>query len=111
MFWEKFVTRVYRILGKYIRARQRDGAMIDVEPLVVVRAFVGMIIHHSLNNNLWDRTQQLLRISNQVAAREFTRILLHGVCAPTKKGLKPARNGRPARRSVNTKSQGKSTKK
>jgi len=79
MFWEKFVKRVYRTLRQYIRERQRDGAMKNVEPLVVVRAFIGMIIHHSLNNNLWDRQQQLLKISNQAAAREFTNILLHGV--------------------------------
>ena len=81
MFWEKFVKRVYRTLRNYIRERQRDGAMRNVEPLVVVRAFVGMIIHHSLNNNLWDRKQQLLKISNQAAAREFTNILLHGVAS------------------------------
>ena len=79
MFWEKFVKRVYRILGKYIRERQREGAMINIEPLVIVRAFVGMIIHHSLNNNLWDRQRQLLKVSNETAAREFTSILLHGV--------------------------------
>jgi AcrR family transcriptional regulator len=79
MFWEKFVKRVYRTLRSYIRERQRDGAMQNIEPLVVVRAFIGMIIHHSLNNNLWDRQQQLLKISNQAAAREFTNILLHGV--------------------------------
>jgi AcrR family transcriptional regulator len=79
MFWEKFVTRVYRVLGAYIRERQRDGAIFDVEPLVIVRAFVGMVIHHSLNNNLWDRKRMLLKISNQVAAREFANILMHGV--------------------------------
>ena len=79
MFWEKFVKRVYRTLRAYIRERQREGAMRGVEPLVVVRAFIGMIIHHSLNNNLWDRKQQLLKISNKAAAREFTEILLHGV--------------------------------
>jgi AcrR family transcriptional regulator len=79
MFWEKFVKRVYRSLSGYIRQRQRDGAMVDIEPLVVVRAFVGMIIHHSLNNNLWDREGLLLKISNEAAAREFTNILLEGV--------------------------------
>lgn len=79
MFWEKFVRRVYRSLGGYIRQRQRDGAMQNLDPLVIVRAFIGMIIHHSLNNNLWDRKQQLLKISNKAAAREFTDILLHGV--------------------------------
>src|SRR2546430_6861241 len=81
MFWEKFVRRVYRSLRSYIRQRQRDGAIKQVEPLVIVRAFVGMIIHHSLNNNLWDREQQLLKISNQAAARAFTEILLNGVAA------------------------------
>ena len=90
MFWEKFVKRVYRTLRSYIRERQREGAMKNVEPLVVVRAFVGMIIHHSLNNNLWDRKQQLLKISNQAAAREFTNILLHGVASTP-----PSGGGRP----------------
>ena len=85
MFWEKFVTRVYRILGTYIRQRQRDGAMIQIEPLVIVRAFVGMVIHHSLNNNLWDRKRSLLKISNQAAAREFTNILLRGVTTTTRR--------------------------
>ena len=63
----------------YIRERQRDGAFIEIEPRVVVRAFIGMIVHHSLVNNLWDRQHRLLRISNQKAAREFTNILLHGI--------------------------------
>lgn len=79
MFWEKFVLRVYQFLGGYIRGRQRDGAFNDVEPKIAVRAFIGMIVHHSLNNNLWDRERRLLRISNQKAAREFTTILLHGI--------------------------------
>jgi AcrR family transcriptional regulator len=85
MFWEKFVTRVYRILGAYIRERQRDGAIVDVEPLVIVRAFVGMVIHHSLNNNLWDRKRSLLKISNEVAAREFANILLDGVATGSRR--------------------------
>jgi AcrR family transcriptional regulator len=79
MFWEKFVRRIYRSLGGYIRQRQRDGAIIEIEPAIVVRAFIGMVMHHSLNNNLWDRKQSLLKVSNQTAAREFTSILLRGV--------------------------------
>ena len=87
MFWEKFVKRVYRTLRAYIRERQREGALKKVEPLVIVRAFIGMIIHHSLNNNLWDRQRQLLKISNQAAARQFTNILLNGVAvAPLVQG-------------------------
>jgi AcrR family transcriptional regulator len=84
MFWEKFVRRVYAFLGDYIRQRQRDGAMIQIEPPIIVRAFIGMVIHHSLNNNLWDRKRRLLKISNKDAARRFTEILLGGVTTRTK---------------------------
>ena len=79
MFFEKFVRRVYEFLGDYIRERQRDGAMIDIDPAIVVRAFIGMIIHHSLNNNLWDPQRHLLNLSNETAAQSFTEILLNGI--------------------------------
>jgi AcrR family transcriptional regulator len=88
MFWDKFVRRVYRSLGSYIRQRQIEGAIVDVEPAVVVRAFIGMVMHHSLNNNLWDHKQSLLRISNEVAAREFANILLHGVASAGARGAR-----------------------
>src|SRR4030095_12300694 len=48
MFFEKFLRRVYQLLGAYITERQRDGAMVKVDPPIIVRAFIGMIIHHSL---------------------------------------------------------------
>lgn len=79
MFFEKFLRRVYELLGGYIAERQRDGAMIKVDPAIIVRAFIGMIIHHSLNNNLWDPERRLLNISNRQAAKQFTDILLNGI--------------------------------
>jgi len=79
MFFEKFIRRVYELLGSYITERQRDGAMVKMDPLIVVRSFIGMIIHHSLNNNLWDPKRRLLKISNRDAARHFTDILLNGI--------------------------------
>jgi hypothetical protein len=50
-----------------------------MEPALIVRAFVGMIIHHSLNNNLWDPERRLLDVSNEDAAKFFTDILLTGI--------------------------------
>ncbi len=79
MFFEKFVRRVYELLGDYVAERQRDGAMIAMDPAIIVRAFIGMIIHHSLNNNLWDPQRRLLKISNQEAAKQFSDILLNGI--------------------------------
>ena len=79
MFFDRFVSRMYEFIGSYIRKRQNDGAMRSVEPRVVVRAFLGMLIHHSLNNILWDKSRRLLNISNEEAAHEFVMILLNGV--------------------------------
>ena len=95
MFWERNVRPLYEYLGGYIRQRQRDGAMIKIEPFVVVRAFVGMIIHHSLNNNLWDQKRSLLNISNEEAARSFAKILLSGIIK-TRTSEPVERNGRKA---------------
>lgn len=79
MFFDQFLTPLYEFLGSYIRRRQEDGVMRRGEPKVFVRAFLGMIIHHSLNNILWDKNRRLLNISNEEAARSFTEILLGGV--------------------------------
>jgi AcrR family transcriptional regulator len=79
MFFEKFIRRVYELLGDYIAERQRDGAMVKMDPPVAVRCFIGMIVHHSLNNNLWDPNRRLLKISNEDAARHFADVLLNGI--------------------------------
>jgi AcrR family transcriptional regulator len=81
MFWDRNVRGMYDFLGSYIRERQREGAMRDVEPAIAVRGFLGMVIHHSLNNILWDTRRLLLDISNERAAAEFTEILLRGIAA------------------------------
>jgi hypothetical protein len=44
-----------------------------------------MVMHHSLNNNLWDPQRRLLNISNEEAARHFTNILLDGIASDSVK--------------------------
>ncbi len=109
MFWDRNVRQMYEFLGGYIRARQRDGALRDVDPTVVVRALSGMIIHHSLNNTLWDKSRRLLDITNEHAAREFTEILLRGVAAPTKTDA--LRHGTLSKRAVGSVTAARRTKK
>jgi AcrR family transcriptional regulator len=92
-FWDRNVRVLYESLGGYIRERQREGAFRDVNPLVVVRAFTGAIIHHSLNNTLWDKdpSRRILNIPNDEAARAFTDLLLRGINAdPEAKAAKRA---------------------
>lgn len=78
-FFNEFVSRVYDFIGEYVARRQTDGAMREVDPRLVVRAFLGMLIHHSLNNILWDKKKTLMNVTNEEAARNFTEILLRGI--------------------------------
>ena len=78
-FFGEFISQIYGFIGEYIRERQADGAMRQVDPRIVVRAFLGMLIHHSLNNILWDKQRRLLDISNEEAAKNFAEIVLRGV--------------------------------
>ena len=78
-FFEKMVLAVYGFVGEYIRERQADGAFREIEPRIIARSFLGTIIHHSMNNLLWDRRQKILAISNEEAAREFAELLLNGI--------------------------------
>ena len=80
-FFGEFVARIYGFIGGYIEERQRDGALREFEPKVAVRAFMGMMIHHSLNNILWDKQRNILDITNEEAAKNFAEILLKGIRA------------------------------
>lgn len=40
---------------------------------------LGMLIHHSLNNLLWDKNRMIIDITNQEAAKNFAEILLNGI--------------------------------
>jgi TetR/AcrR family transcriptional regulator len=79
MFFDKYVRVLYEKIGGYIAQRQKDGAFREIDPNIVVRAFSGMFIHHSLSNLLIDQDQTLLKISNEDAAKEFATILINGI--------------------------------
>lgn len=79
MFINESIVPTYEVLSFYISQRQRDGVFRNMNPKLVVRALVGMMVHHSLFNTLWDKQGRLLKISNDDAARGFTEILLNGV--------------------------------
>lgn len=78
-FFNEFVAKVYEFIGGYIAQRQRDGVFRKMDPRIAVRAFLGMLIHHSLNNILWDKKRKLLDVSNEEAAKNFAEILVRGL--------------------------------
>ena len=78
-FFGEFITEIYDFLGKYIKRRQKAGVFRNIDPRIVVRSFLGMMIHHSLNNILWDKKRKILDITNEEAAKNFAEILLKGI--------------------------------
>jgi AcrR family transcriptional regulator len=80
-FFQEFVAEVYAFIGGYIESRQKDGAFRQLDPRIAVRSFLGMMIHHSLNNILWDKKRRLIDISDEDAARSFAEILVNGIRA------------------------------
>lgn len=77
-FFGEFVGEIYKFLGSYVESRQKDGAFRKIDPRIIVRSFLGMLIHHSLNNILWDKKRLILDISNETAARSFAEMILCG---------------------------------
>lgn len=80
-FFHDFVSQVYAYIGGYIATRQSEGAFRPIDPRIAVRSFLGMMIHHSLNNILWDKKRKLLDITNEEAAKNFAEILVNGLRA------------------------------
>jgi AcrR family transcriptional regulator len=78
-FWNAKVVPAFESLGNFIRKGQEEGVFRPMDPQIVVRSFIGMIVHQSLVNNIWDPEQKLLNISDEDVAKEFTRILLNGI--------------------------------
>lgn len=80
-FFHDFIERVYEFIGGYVAQRQKDKVFRKIDPRIVVRSFLGMLIHHSLNNILWDKKRSILNISTEEAAKNFAEILLNGIRA------------------------------
>ena len=53
MFFRKQHRLFYDYLSSYIARRIRDGAFRPVDPLVVARAFMGMVTHHRLLHEIF----------------------------------------------------------
>jgi AcrR family transcriptional regulator len=81
MFWNKNVREMAQFICSYIGARQKAGALREMEPMIAGRAFIGMIVYHSLVTMLFDKSRTLLDMRGARAAREFTEIFLKGVGA------------------------------
>jgi AcrR family transcriptional regulator len=81
LFMETQVRPAYEWLGNYIARRTADNAFKKNDPVVLVRAFLGMVSHHSLIRVIFK--DPFLQKTNKEMAREFAQLFLRGVLRPT----------------------------
>ncbi|HET9530283.1 MAG TPA: TetR/AcrR family transcriptional regulator [Blastocatellia bacterium] len=84
IFFEKHVKPINEFLYGYVAGRQRAGDFREGNPKAIVRAFIGMVIHHVLSTRLFDF--ESTRISDEEALETFTQLFLDGLrIAPASK--------------------------
>jgi AcrR family transcriptional regulator len=77
LFMETQVRPVYEWLGNYIARRMTEKMFRKTDPMILVRAFLGMVSHHSLIRIIYK--DPLLRKTNKEMAREFSQVFLQGI--------------------------------
>lgn len=77
LFMQTQVRPIYQLLSEYISQRIKDKAFRKGDPLVLVRAFLGMVSHHSLIQVIFG--DPFLQKSNREIAGEFAHVYLQGV--------------------------------
>jgi AcrR family transcriptional regulator len=83
MFFRNQHRMFYDYLSGYIARRIREGAFRPVDPLVVARAFMGMVTHHRLLHEIF-RVPLHCTPEDSVAA--YVTLFLDGIRAKTKRG-------------------------
>jgi TetR/AcrR family transcriptional regulator len=78
-FIEKHVEPINEFLYRHIIDRQQSGAFRAGNPKAIVRAFIGMIIHHVQTTRLFDYYSS--RVSDEEAVETFIRLFLDGLRA------------------------------
>jgi AcrR family transcriptional regulator len=52
-FFQTYVVEYYELVAEYIRRRIEEGAFRAVNPLLAARGFVGMVVYHSLIQEIY----------------------------------------------------------
>ncbi|MBA2564583.1 MAG: TetR/AcrR family transcriptional regulator, partial [Gemmatimonadetes bacterium] len=81
MFFRAQVRETADLLRSYVEEQQRAGAFRACEPRLVVRAFIGMLVHHLLHQEVFG-VRELGVYTPEEAAPVFLSIFLDGVARP-----------------------------
>jgi AcrR family transcriptional regulator len=78
IFFENHATERTRLLSRYIRQRIKEKAFRNVPPLVAARAFIGMVIHYVLAEEIYGM-KSLSRFSQKKVVDTLVDAFLNGL--------------------------------
>lgn len=79
-FFQNHVAERYEVLADHIRTRIRQGRFRKVDPLVAARGFLGMVIYHSLIQEIFG-AKKYQRFDPRSVGKTFADIWLRGMAA------------------------------
>lgn len=83
MIFRNHISRTHTQLADYVKRRIADGAFRRVNPMLAVRAFLGMIINQVMHRKFFERYgNESSNISNRQAAEKFAELFLAGIKNP-----------------------------
>ena len=78
IFFESRVRRLHEFLSSYIQKRIEEGRFRPVDPLIVARGFIGMVVHYLLIHEVF-RVKRPPRSSPEEVVELFVSIFLKGI--------------------------------
>lgn len=78
IFFRERIRTLFGFLSGYIKKRIADGAFKNVEPRIIIRAFMGMFLHFVIARELLNMPG-FLKVSKGEALENFVDIFLNGV--------------------------------
>jgi AcrR family transcriptional regulator len=80
-FFRTHLADMFELLADYFRRVMRQGKFRKLDPLVAARAFIGIIYHHNLVQELFGGSRYRTFDPKKVA-REVSEVWLHGLAGP-----------------------------
>ena len=84
MFFEERINRLCELFERFIRERVEQGKFWKIDPVLATRIFFGMLIHHTMVEQIYER-HDLGPVSSEDLAHSFVRVFLNGIRRPDSK--------------------------
>lgn len=94
-FFQTYIADYYLVLGDYIRKHVESGEFRDVDSNLAARGYLGMLVYHSLVQDLFGGSK-FQSYDLRAVAESMTNIWLRGMLAEPARGSVPD-NGHPSK--------------